>query len=247
IDIDPALIATARPALQSVGYQPTLAAGHGYDGLPAGAPYDRIIATCAINHIPPQWIRQLNDRGRIVAPLFGDGCGLMVLDKTASDEVVGRFDSYLAGFMPLRQQLTNPLAPGHSLGSGRHGMANYGTTNLDPRQIADATADLLLFLHLHIPGLRVGSTDRDEGSVVVASSPTSHADVSMDAVADLTWPTVQRGPQRLWDTIEHAARLWHTLGNPGRQRLGITALDDTSRQYVWLDDPNGPYSWTMPL
>jgi hypothetical protein len=40
------------------------------------------------------------------------------------------------------------------------------------------------------------------------------------------------------------------LEHPDRSRYGITAAGydaDDTRQYVWLDEPDGPYSWPMPL
>jgi hypothetical protein len=55
------------------------------------------------------------------------------------------------------------------------------------------------------------------------------------------------GPCRIWDTIETAIALWGHLYHPDVSRLGISALDDINRQYVWLDDLDGLYSWPMPL
>lgn len=73
IDIDPDLFEAVRPALDQLGYRPVLRAGDGYEGLPDGAPYAGIVATCAIDHVPPAWIRQFKRGGRIVAPLAGPG------------------------------------------------------------------------------------------------------------------------------------------------------------------------------
>jgi protein-L-isoaspartate(D-aspartate) O-methyltransferase len=249
IDIDPDLVHAARLVLASLGYHPTLAAGNGHRGIPDGAPYDAIIATCAITHVPPAWIRQLKPGGRMVAPLHGgQDAALMVLDKTADDEVSGRFDPQRASFMPLRTALDSPLPTPRVLSPAALAMPHYGTTDLDPNPLVDPAEDLILFLHLHIPGLTIGASDNQVlGKTVGVSDPTSSAEAALVAVAPQTWTVIQRGPRRLWDTIEHATRLWHTLGQPSRQRLGITALDDIGRQYVWLDDPDGPYSWPMPL
>jgi protein-L-isoaspartate O-methyltransferase len=52
IDIDPALVDQARLRLGELGYASLLAAGDGVGGLPAGAPYDAILATAAVDHIP---------------------------------------------------------------------------------------------------------------------------------------------------------------------------------------------------
>lgn len=123
-EIDPALVNQARHALTSLGYHPTLVATNGYTGLADGAPYDRILATCAITHIPPEWIRQLAIGGRIIAPIAGNSTKpLIILDKTAPDEVTGHFDNYDVGFMPLRHDLHSPLGPGETASSTAFGMA----------------------------------------------------------------------------------------------------------------------------
>jgi protein-L-isoaspartate(D-aspartate) O-methyltransferase len=254
IDIDLALVDQARLALKNLGYQPTLVAADGYTGLADGAPYDRILATCAITHIPPEWIRQLAEGGRIVAPITGKSTNpLIVLDKTAPDEVTGHFDHHNMGFMPLRHDLQSPFGPGETAGSTVSKMAHYGTTTTDPRRVHEASPSLALFCQLHVPGLQLGyntdsphSTDRTRASRIIAHTADALANVSFHP-EDGRWPVIQRGPCRIWDTIETAMALWDHLHHPDVSRLGVTALDDINRQYVWLDDPDGLYSWPMPL
>ncbi|MCX5115393.1 hypothetical protein OOK13_44630 [Streptomyces sp. NBC_00378] len=43
--------------------------GDGELGHPAGASYDRIVATASVRRIPPAWIHQLRPGGVLVAPL----------------------------------------------------------------------------------------------------------------------------------------------------------------------------------
>ncbi|MGQ9673854.1 MAG: protein-L-isoaspartate(D-aspartate) O-methyltransferase [Candidatus Aminicenantales bacterium] len=43
--------------------------GDGYFGWPEEAPFDAIIVTCAVNHIPPPLLDQLKEGGRLVIPL----------------------------------------------------------------------------------------------------------------------------------------------------------------------------------
>lgn len=253
-DLDPALVDSARRALAGLGHQPTLIAADGYQGRADGAPYDRILATCAINHVPPEWIRQLSDDGRIVAPLAANSATpLLILDKTAPDEVTGYFDDTNVGFMPLRRDVDDPFGPGETAGSSASGMAHYGTTTTDPRRVHEAGPGLALFCQLHVSGLRFGygtdseqSTDPARATRIVVHTGEAVADVSFHAEGG-RWPVVQRGPQRIWDTIETAVALWDHLRQPELSRLGISALDDVDRQFVWLDDPDGPYSWPMPL
>ncbi len=243
VDLDPDLTNSAAVRLGKLGYHPTIVAADGAEGLPATAPYDRILATCAITHIPPEWIRQLTDGGRIVAPFAGGAGALAVLTKTAPDEVTGRIDSEPALFMPLRPRIDDPLGPGESIADAWHGMAHYGTTRIPAALLAEAGPDLLFWLQLHRPGLRVGTPDRDG---IVVHTADAMAQVAATPV-DGRWPVTQRGPCRIWDTIESAVATWELLDRPERSRLGISALDDLDRQYVWLDNPDGVYSWPLPL
>ncbi len=250
-DIDPALVDQAGLVLDSLGYRPTLVAADGYHGLAEGAPYDRILATCAITHVPPEWIRQLAEGGRIVAPIAGNSAKpLLILDKTAPDEVTGHFDSNAVGFMPLRHDLHSPLGPGDTAGSTASGMAHDGTTTTNPRRVHEASPDLALFCQLHVPGLQLGydtdSADPTRVTKIIAHTTDSIATVRLHP-ENGRWPVTQRGPRRLWDTIETAVALWDHLHHPDISRFGISALDDITRQYVWLDDPNDPYSWPLPL
>jgi hypothetical protein len=57
----------------------------------------------------------------------------------------------------------------------------------------------------------------------------------------------QGGPQRLWDTVESCYALWRRLSEPDVERFGVTAYDDAALQYVWLDYPDSPYRWPLPL
>jgi protein-L-isoaspartate O-methyltransferase len=245
IDIDPNLIDLARGHLSEINLDPHLAPGDGANGWADHGPFDRIIATCAVTHIPPAWINQLTDGGRIVAPLdAGDAGPLLVLDKTAPNEVTGRIDPYPAHFMPLRASADNPLGPGHSIGFTGTGRSHYGTTSLDPTVLfATGSTDLALFLWLHSPGLRLAFA-RELGRVYVHTA-TSLAEVDVEAVDD-KWAVKQSGPARLWDTVEHAYSAWLALGKPGPARLGVIAPNTMGEQFVWLDKPDSAHNWPLP-
>jgi protein-L-isoaspartate(D-aspartate) O-methyltransferase len=247
IDIDPKLVESARSRLAELGYRPILAAGDGAEGLASAGPFDRILATCAVSRIPPAWINQLTPKGRIVAPLAGQVGPLMVLDKTEPDEVTGHFDSHPSRFMPLRPQANNPLAEGETTAFTATGMPHYGTTALNPAHLLNAPDALLLFCQLHAPRLRITKTSPDENGQASLIAHCGHAlaEIQLEPLPSGEWITIQRGTYRLWDTVETAVRIWHELSQPNTNRLGITALDDTDRQYVWLDDPSGTHSWPL--
>ncbi|SFQ27951.1 methyltransferase domain-containing protein [Amycolatopsis rubida] len=243
IDLDPALVGAAREHLAEIGLHPQLAAGDGAAGWPAGGPFDRIIATCAVTAIPPAWIDQLAEGGRIVAPLDAGSAGpLLVLDKTAPDEVTGIIDPFPVLFMPMRATVDSPYGPGQEPGAAAVGMPHYGTTALDPAGLL-ARPELELFLWLHAPGLQLGGGAKH--GVVVAERGAARAEADLTPLADGTWAVRQHGPYRLWDTIEHAVTAFNALDRPGASRLGVSALNVVGKQYVWLDDPDSDHCWPL--
>jgi protein-L-isoaspartate(D-aspartate) O-methyltransferase len=62
--------------------------GDGRLGHPPNAPYDSIIAAAGGSELPPAWLEQLADGGRLVAPMHssgGAGQVLMVVDRTGDE------------------------------------------------------------------------------------------------------------------------------------------------------------------
>jgi len=70
IEIIPQLAENTSQLLKKLAYQNihTLIAD-GYDGWPEHAPFDSIIVTAAISHIPPPLVQQLKEGGRMVIPV----------------------------------------------------------------------------------------------------------------------------------------------------------------------------------
>ncbi|MGH3446655.1 MAG: methyltransferase domain-containing protein, partial [Nocardioidaceae bacterium] len=71
VDIDPELVDLARERLEANGYTPTLPAVDGDGGYPDSAPYDRIIATCSVPHVPPAWLAQTAPGGMVMVDVRG--------------------------------------------------------------------------------------------------------------------------------------------------------------------------------
>ena len=88
VDVDPHLVDNARDRLHRLGYAAaTLAVVDGIEGLPDHAPYDRIIATCALFAVPAPWITQLRPDGLALVHIEGPlGAGnLLALRHVALD------------------------------------------------------------------------------------------------------------------------------------------------------------------
>lgn len=70
IDIDPELVSTAIQHLAVASAESVLATeGDGFQGYPSQAPYDRVLATCAVRSLPRTWVAQLALGGLLVANL----------------------------------------------------------------------------------------------------------------------------------------------------------------------------------
>lgn len=70
IEIKEKLVEKARANLDANGYlNVKTKQGDGYFGWEEHAPFDAIIITCAVNHIPTYLLKQLKDGGRLILPL----------------------------------------------------------------------------------------------------------------------------------------------------------------------------------
>jgi len=70
VEIRENLAKKAAQTLRALGYENVhVRWGDGYFGWPEEAPFDAIIVTCAVNHIPPPLLEQLREGGRLIIPL----------------------------------------------------------------------------------------------------------------------------------------------------------------------------------
>ncbi len=93
--------------LPSIGYQPKFFFGDGYKGLPAYAPFDKIIVTAGAPFIPELLIEQLKNGGIMVIPVgSGDVQKMVTATKSETGKVIieehGTFR-----FVPLLQDKAN--------------------------------------------------------------------------------------------------------------------------------------------
>jgi protein-L-isoaspartate(D-aspartate) O-methyltransferase len=101
------LYQTARDQLNSMGYKPGLYYGDGYQGLPAFAPFDRILVTAGARDVPEILLEQLSIGGRMVIPV-GDRFGqkMLLVEKTGEKETRKSEHGYFS-FVPLLQGKTS--------------------------------------------------------------------------------------------------------------------------------------------
>ncbi|GAA4919553.1 methyltransferase domain-containing protein [Streptomyces coeruleoprunus] len=115
IDLDTDITDAAKAHLAEAGYRPAVITGDGARGCPGRAPFDRIIATCALPSVPGAWLAQCRPGGRVLAPL---STGLISLDVRDAEHAEGRFLHTSAYFVPLRGDV--PRAPEvHTVGLPR--------------------------------------------------------------------------------------------------------------------------------
>ncbi|MFC7229491.1 protein-L-isoaspartate O-methyltransferase [Salinirubellus salinus] len=101
VDIDRRLVYEARSNLERAGYGAVLVdCADGADGLPAYAPYDRVLVEAAAIEPPARLVRQLASDGRLVLPLGGGEQTLSVVERgDGSGEVVERLGT--TAFSPM--------------------------------------------------------------------------------------------------------------------------------------------------
>ncbi|MFI6874952.1 methyltransferase domain-containing protein [Streptomyces sp. NPDC050400] len=189
LEPDTELAATAIRHLQQTGHAPMVIAADGLQGYARRAPYDRIIATVGLTHIPPALVDQAVPGGRIVVPL---GYGIAVLTVTGPERAEGRFLSAPAYFMPVRGERATPDFAAASA-------APATVTKVEPEQV---TGRLKFVLALALPGHATCTFAAREGerpSVGLWLPDGSTAIVRADGHAH------QSGPTRLWDIVERAA------------------------------------------
>jgi protein-L-isoaspartate(D-aspartate) O-methyltransferase len=102
IEIRPALSRRAAALLTSLGYaNVSVRSADGYNGWSEQAPFDCIMITAAVSHIPPPLLEQLKEGGRLVLPLGNPFSvqELVLVTKTGSMPVVRHITGVL--FVPM--------------------------------------------------------------------------------------------------------------------------------------------------
>ncbi len=223
VEIDPALAADARAALEAAGYpKTTVVTGDGQQGYAPGAPYDRIVSTAAVISVPLPWVNQTRQGGMILTPFATTLCGQgMVQLRVDEGQAVGRFTLPLE-FMLVRGQRQVPRFDALFTDDA------WVASRAEPLAVEPAfleSRDALFALGLQLPGVHLGF--KADGRWM--SSEDSWAYIGPDHV-------FQWGPRDLFDEAVALYDLWQNQGAPSMLRYGLTV--DAAGQHPWLDNPD---------
>lgn len=221
IDMDPDIVAEAQENLARAGVHPRLIIGDGAEGAVQAAPFDRIIATCALTRIPPQWLSQLSSDAIVVAPLVF-GSAMIVLHRQPSGELSGGLSSEAASFMAMR-----PTGPATYRAQVPNSTGKTSNTSIDRHAMMDG--DFLLWLEFAVSELKISTAlkrmrlDMADGCAII--EPSTAPEMQVTEYGD-----------PIWHIVEDAYRNWKLHDRPERSRWGMTV--DSDQQWLWLDRPD---------
>jgi protein-L-isoaspartate(D-aspartate) O-methyltransferase len=247
VEVDPHLAAAARERLAAAGARVEVRVGDGTAGWPQGGPYDRLIATYAVEEVPWAWVEQTRPGGRIVTP-WGR-LGHIALTAAADGRSATGWIQGLAQFMPARG--TDQGAPFHHVRDRQPADSERPFPRLLGPLTGPERGHLLFALRVLLPDIHVHvTTEAGHAGPVVwlhdghASWATltphtgTDADPGADAAAEVGATARQGGPRRLADEVLRAWQVWEERGAPGLYDFGLTRTE--GEQWVWSGDPDGP-------
>ncbi len=231
IEVDPQVAARADAALEAVGYSIWTVTGDGLLGHPRRAPYDRVIATCAVRRIPYTWVRQTKPGGIILSTVgswpWGTGLAKVTVSEngTAEGSITGR-----SSFMQARAQAVTPVAG--DLSARTAYADSEREAKVSPLRLEEWVPAFLA--QLSVPGAHfVRAATSDGAQLLYLFDPERESFAHFRADSD-GWVVRQGGPVPLWDKVERTLIAWQAAGNPdiGAVQLRIT---ETSHTY-WIGD-----------
>jgi protein-L-isoaspartate(D-aspartate) O-methyltransferase len=102
VDIDPDVVGRATALLHSAGYRRVhIVLADAESGVPAQAPFDRIIVTVGAWDIPPAWLEQLRFDGLIVVPLRTRGLSRSLALERVGDHLAS-VSAKVCGFVKMQ-------------------------------------------------------------------------------------------------------------------------------------------------
>jgi protein-L-isoaspartate O-methyltransferase len=238
VEVDARLAALAREHLAAAGVEVAVVIGDGAQGRPEDGPYDRLIATYAVDEVPWAWVEQTRPGGRIVTP-WGR-LGHVALTVAADGRSASGWMQGLGMFMPSRgvgqglpwDQVRGDAAP-----------ETEGPFARDPAPL-QTDGSLLFALRVVLPDVRITTEAGPDGVTAwlhdgISSWATIIATHDGPAVA------YQGGPRRLADETDRAWRRWQDAGAPSLYDFGMTRTP--GQQYIWSGDKETGPRWSATI
>ncbi|MFS7874521.1 ATP-grasp peptide maturase system methyltransferase [Streptomyces asiaticus] len=233
IEVDPGVAARADAALEAAGYSTWTVTGDGLLGHPRRAPYDRVIATCAVRRVPYTWVRQTKPGGIILTTLapgswaYGTGLAKVTVsdDGTAEGRIIGE-----SSFMQTRPQAVVPLA----------GDLSARTAYADSEREAKAPPTMLeewmpaFLAQLAAPGAQLVRATGSDGRRQLYVFDADRESFAAFADNGSGWTVRQGGPVALWDDVERTLIAWQDAERPD---ISTVRLRATPRSHTyWIGD-----------
>jgi methyltransferase of ATP-grasp peptide maturase system len=241
VEVDPEVAERADTALEKVGFSTWTVTGDGLVGYPRNAPYDRVIATCAVRRVPHAWVRQTKPGGIILSTVgfwpYGTGLAKVTVDEHGNAE--GRVIRP-SSFMQARAQAVVPVAG--DLSARAAYADSERETKVPPASLDDWMPAFLA--QLAAPGAQLVRAARSDGTRLLYLFDPERESFAQFSVDGDGWRVRQGGPVALWDDIEKAVLAWQDAGSPGIDtvQLRITASAHT----YWIED-NPSLHWEHRL
>ena len=197
VELDPELTHQAQATLNDLGFKPTLIRADGFNAHTERAPYDAIISTAAVTHIPQPWLAQTRPGGRIVTPLRG---AIALIDVQDQGQATGRFLPRPVQILPLRSPQDHVLADSDTRNPSTSGQTSAVTALRDQR--------FRFVLGLRQPSLTV----EDKGVLgdLLVTDPHGSS-VRISPLGRLR----AHGPRNIWDAVSDIHAQWEDAGHPG--------------------------------
>ncbi|GHG33225.1 ATP-grasp peptide maturase system methyltransferase [Streptomyces hydrogenans] len=230
VEVDTQVATRADVALEVAGFSTWTVTGDGLLGHPCRAPYDRVIATCAVHRIPYAWIRQTRPGGVVLGTVgswpWGTGLARLAVgdDGTAEGPIVGR-----SSFMQARAQAVAPVAGDLS---ARTAYADSERPALMSPTVLEEWMPAFL-AQLAAPGAQfVRAMDGDGSPMLYLFDPDKESFAEFLADGE-SWTVRQGGPVALWDDVERSLVAWQDAGAPGIDSVRLRVTPASHR--YWID------------
>jgi methyltransferase of ATP-grasp peptide maturase system len=231
VEVDRDVAKRADEALERVGYSTWTVVGDGLAGHPPRAPYDRVVATCAVRRVPYTWVRQTRPGGRILTTLgsWPNGAGLALLTVGEDGAAEGRMVGH-SSFMHARSHV--PAAVVGDLAARLAYPDTRREAEVHPALLLGSDMPALL-AQLAAPGSQIvqlaGREKEGYGLVLIDAVRESFAQFSP---VGGRWAVAQGGPLALWDRVEEGVQAWQQAGRPKVESVRVRVTRESHKYWI---------------